>query len=136
MMFCFTNYCEFSWGEGITYLIMVFCFSEEDNESVVNLLPATVACSLSSLNSEAAIVLAFFCVGLQICTCDLLLEAAVEERVRKLPSRHGVRDTARLRGKCLPSALSVGAGAPGTSWPLHAFRALDGACRLPLCQLC
>ena len=85
---------------------MVFCFSEEDNESVVNLLPATVASSLSSLNSEAAIVLAFFCVGLQNCTCDLLLEAAVAERVRKLPSRHGVRDTARLWGKCLPSALS------------------------------
>ena len=48
-------------------------------------LPTFAAVTVAT--NEAATVLAFFCVGLQICTCDLLLEAAVAERVRNLPDR-------------------------------------------------
>ena len=36
-----------------------------------------------AIGFETAIVAAFFCIGLQICICDLLLEAAVAERIRK-----------------------------------------------------
>ncbi|CAJ1401374.1 unnamed protein product [Effrenium voratum] len=35
----------------------------------------------------SAAVSAFFCVGVQICTCDLLLEAVIAERVRKSPGQ-------------------------------------------------
>ena len=57
---------------------------------------------------ECTTVLAFFCVGLQICTCDLLLEAAVAERVRKLPDRGPLLMGFVTGGQTVGEALAIG----------------------------
>ena len=59
-------------------------------------------------NSQMAIVGAFFCIGLQICTCDLLLEAAVAERIRKSPKKGPSLMAFGTGGQTIGEALAIG----------------------------
>lgn len=57
---------------------------------------------------ESAIVTAYFCIGLQICTCDLLMEAALAERIRKSPSKGPSLMAFVNGGQTIGEALAVG----------------------------
>lgn len=59
-------------------------------------------------NFTMATVTAFFCIGLQICTCDLLLEAAVAERIRKSPKKGPSLMAFMTGGQTVGEALAIG----------------------------
>eukprot|EP00438_Fugacium_kawagutii_P003481 Skav218362 [mRNA] locus=scaffold2066:70840:72486:+ [translate_table: standard] len=59
-------------------------------------------------NFQTTIVAAFFCIGLQICTCDLLMEAAVAERIRKSPKKGPSLMAFMTGGQTIGEALAIG----------------------------
>ena len=60
------------------------------------------------IHFETAIVVAFFCIGLQICICNLLLEAAVAERIRKSPTKGPSLMAFVTGGQTIGEAFAIG----------------------------